>query len=135
VLFLGFFVCSQSVNHHYNDLAKFGYKPKIIASSFYIFGYTLKTKYTKIMIFSLFPPHLWWQNTSKITFVLNFKTWLFGKKILAITSTHRLAIISYGIEYSYKQCSLGICLSPGIRSPSFLGIFFIMNGLRLSDIG
>jgi hypothetical protein len=60
--------------------------------------------------------------------------WL-RKKNLAITSTHRLAIISYGIEYSYKQCSLGICLSPGIRSPSFLGIFFIMNGLRLSDIG
>jgi hypothetical protein len=54
VFILGFFVCSQSVNHPYNDLAKFDYKPKIIASSFYIFGYTLKTKYTNIVIFSLF---------------------------------------------------------------------------------
>jgi hypothetical protein len=36
------------VNHHEEDLAKYGYKPVMkytrLSASFYIFGYTLKTK-------------------------------------------------------------------------------------------
>jgi hypothetical protein len=49
--------CKKSGNHLWEDLAKSGYKPNVKYKSLIIllyFGYTLKTKYTNLAIFTTF---------------------------------------------------------------------------------